>query len=168
MCAAVHRPQRCAALSVRICIPQMTADEVAFIVRDVGLRSVLDLRLQTEAEKDVGARLLPAAVPTRHLSLLDEGMLRRGLGRKAVRRPRLFAKLVGLRLTKKLSPSRRLSAAVGRASDRLVIGMCAAAPPHAAVPRTRRTCRSSSSPPHAPPLASAAAAPSERGATAAG
>ena len=29
-------------------------------------------------------RDVPRAVPTRHLSLMDEGMLRSGLGRKAV------------------------------------------------------------------------------------
>jgi len=103
----------------------MTHEDVRFMQHEIGLRSVLDLRAQAEGEKDVGARLLPqaAGVSTQFLSLFDEQMLRSELKSNAQRKPLMFAALVGLKLAKKLSPSRRLRAAAGREGDRRLIDM---------------------------------------------
>lgn len=103
----------------------MTQADVRFMQHEIGLRQVIDLRAQTEAEKDVGERLLPQAtgVATQYLSMFDEQMLRSALKRKVMRRPLRFAALLGLKLTKTLSPSRRLRAAATLAGDRRLIRM---------------------------------------------
>lgn len=66
----------------------LSSQDVRTLVDHVGLRTVLDLRSQEEAEKDAGERLLQhSQVCTRHVNLLDEELVRGGALRKLVTMP---------------------------------------------------------------------------------
>jgi len=113
-----------------------TADDVHVLCNHVNLRSVVDLRAQKEGEKDVGARLLQAAggpFPVRelpevddaeaaaratyHFNLLDDGILRKGVRRIALKKPRLLATMIVLGSLRKLLPSSRLRTKLKVARD---------------------------------------------------
>jgi len=96
--------------------------DVDDLIHTHGIRTVIDLRSQHEAEKDAGPCLLHAAsgAPAlKHLPMLGEQMLRDGLKRKALRQPRLLLALLPAALLR-LAPSRRLRARGGRARDRVL------------------------------------------------
>ena len=84
-------------------------------VATLHVQTVLDLRSETDAQKDVGTRLL--APSTVHIALLDEPMMREALLKRAKLRPFLFARLLTISIIKRLSPSRRLRTRCGTATD---------------------------------------------------
>uniref|UniRef100_A0A7S2BL57 Tyrosine specific protein phosphatases domain-containing protein n=1 Tax=Haptolina brevifila TaxID=156173 RepID=A0A7S2BL57_9EUKA len=84
-----------------------------------GTRTIIDLRSQKDARKDVGPRLLnlDERTVTHHAPILSESVMRRALMARARARPRLFSQLIALKLAKKLSPSDRLRDFLARAAD---------------------------------------------------
>mmetsp|Transcript_126090 Transcript_126090/g.223292 ORF Transcript_126090/g.223292 Transcript_126090/m.223292 type:complete len:374 (-) Transcript_126090:28-1149(-) len=85
------------------------------------IHTVLDLRLQKDAEKDEGPRRL--APMTRHLPLLCEAKMKSALKRRATKKPVLFSKLLALSILKKLSPSKRLQRYFEEARERRLCKM---------------------------------------------
>ena len=119
-----------------------TNEDIDVLCNSLNLRSVIDLRAQKEGEKDIGPRLLqselfpvrPLPVPvgtslgegsedeahpraTYHINLLDDGILRKGVRKIALGKPRLLATLVLLGAVRKVSPSSRLRRRLGVARD---------------------------------------------------
>lgn len=85
------------------------------------IHTVLDLRVEKDALKDVGPRRL--APMTRHLPLLDEAKMKNALKRRAYKQPVLFSKLLTISILKKLSPSKRLKRYLEEARERRLCKM---------------------------------------------
>lgn len=81
----------------------------------VGRCSVLDLRSQHDAEKDIGERLLASS--TQHVPLISEDAVRSALKKRALRSPLTLLKLLSLSTAKKISPSRRLRRRIANVAD---------------------------------------------------
>lgn len=82
-----------------------TLEDVTYLQESVGLKSVIDLRNHSEADKDVGERRLAANIDHKYISLLEEAMLFDIVKKILYRLPVTFAQVVGLGLLRKL-PSR--------------------------------------------------------------
>ena len=94
-----------------------TADVNGFVLGELGVRTVLDLRGEADATKDAGPRLL--LPETQYLPLLTSDMMRHALlGKAAKLGKRSFSQLLALGFAKKLSPSKRLKARLADAVDR--------------------------------------------------
>jgi len=95
--------------------PSGISEDEAQTALAAGLRTVLDLRSEHDAQKDRGERRL--APITSHLPLLSEDLMRKAMIERARKKPLVFAKVATLGLAKKVMPSRRLKARLGAAVD---------------------------------------------------